>query len=142
MSDPHSQTEAAKKTPMRTWLARGVLLVMVIGAIGFLNSRHVEAFIALGVGPVMRADDGNGLSREDIEVIHLTLHDDNGERVAQTVMHLPNGVQGPATPAMAVRVPSGIYLAEVRLQGPEKRRVTRTKRLRLSEPGYQHVNLD
>ena len=142
MSDERSESKRREPANMRTWLARGVLLVMVLGAIAFFNSRQVEAFVALGVGPVMRADDGNGLSREEVEVIHLTLRDDEGERIAQTVMHLPNGVQGPATPPMAVRVPSGSYLAEVRLQGPNKRRATRTKKLDLSESGYQHIDLD
>ena len=115
---------------------------MAVGAIAFFNSRNVEAFVALGVGPVMRADDGEGLKREDVEVIHLTLRDTDGEPVAQTVMHLSQGIQGPATPAMAVRVPRGRYLAEVRLQGPDRRRATRTKQLQLTESGYQHLDLD
>ena len=115
---------------------------MVIGAITFFNARQVEAFVALGVGPVMRADDGEGLLREEVEVIHLTLRDSHGEPITQTVMHLPQGIQGPATPAMAVRVPRGSYLAEVRLQGPQQRRATRTRRLELTEAGYIHVDLD
>ena len=142
MSESRPHPERSEPTATRTWLARGVLLAMVIGAIAFFNSRQVEAFIALGVGPVMRADDGNGLARDQVEVIHLTLLDDSGERVTQTVMHLPSGIQGPATPAMVVRVPSGSYLMEVRLQGPDRRRVTRAQKLSLVESGYQHVDLD
>ena len=142
MSEPSNDERPNGARATRTWLARVVLLAMVLGAIAFFNSRQVEAFVALGVGPVMRADDGNGLTREKIEVIHLTLRDADGERVTQTVMHLPYGIQGPATPAMAVRVPRGTYLAEVRLQGPERRRVTRAKRLELTESGYVHVDLD
>ncbi|MBD89603.1 MAG: hypothetical protein CL940_04650 [Deltaproteobacteria bacterium] len=142
MNDVKDENEERDRSRARTWLARGVLLVMVIGAIGFFNSRQIEAYVALGVGPVMRADDGAGLKREAVEVIHLTLRDSDGEPVAQSVMHLPQGIQGPATPAMAVRVPRGSYLAEVRLQGPESRRATRTKQLHLTESGYQHLDLD
>lgn len=142
MSDTRPHLEPPESSATRTWLARGVLLLMIVGAIGFFNARQLEVFVALGVGPVMRADDGNGLSRDKVEVIHLTLRDDSGERITQTVMHLPYGIQGPATPAMAVRVQSGSYLAEVRLQGPDKRRVTRTKKLELVESGYLHIDLD
>ena len=124
MNDVKDENEERDRSRARTWLARGVLLVMVIGAIGFFNSRQIEAYVALGVGPVMRADDGAGLKREAVEVIHLTLRDSEGEPVAQSVMHLPQGIQGPATPAMAVRLPRGSYLAEVRPQGPESRRPT------------------
>ena len=73
MSEPSNDERPKGARATRTWLARVVLLAMVLGAIAFFNSRQVEAFVALGVGPVMRADDGNGLTREKIEVIAFTL---------------------------------------------------------------------
>jgi hypothetical protein len=127
---------------VQRWIARIVLLAVVISGAWFFTGQQVEVFVALGVGPVMRGDDGQGLPRDAVEVIHLTLVDEDGEQIAQSVMHLPRGIEGPVTPALALRVPAGKYLAEVRLQGPDGRRVTRLTKLTFETSGYLHVDLD
>jgi len=119
-----------------------VLLALGAGAFLFFAQRPVEVFIALGVGPVMRADDGSGIAREEVKTIRLKLHDETGERVAESVMHLASGIEGPAAPAMVVRVPPGDYLAAVQMQSAQGRLVSRETKLSLEEPGYMHVDLD
>ena len=83
MSEPSNDERPKGARATRTWLARVVLLAMVLGAIAFFNSRQVEAFVALGVGPVMRADDGNGLTREKIE-LNETVYFDTSSAIIQT----------------------------------------------------------
>jgi hypothetical protein len=119
-----------------------MLLGMVIYGVTFFNGQQLEVFVALGVGPVMRADDGEGLRRDAVKVIRLTLTDEDGERVAQSVMHLPRGIEGPVTPALALRVPAGDYVAQALFQGPDRRRATRVTKLTLEQSGYLRVDLD
>lgn len=140
MLAPPSQTSGRT---WRTWISRVVVIATVVMALlTWQRSRPVECLLAFGFGPSIRAADGHGLSRADIRRIDGRVFDEDQREVARLSQTLTDGVSGPSTPALVLRLPGGTYTLQLEIHGLGDRRAERTRPLTIDEGGYQRLDVD
>ena len=140
MVAPSSQTSGRT---WRTWIARVVVIAaVVIALLTWQRARPVECLLAFGFGPSIRAADGHGLSRADIHRIDGRVLDEDQREVARLSQTLTDGVSGPATPPLVLRLPGGAYTLHLEIHGRGDRRAQRTRPLTIEDGGYQRLDVD
>lgn len=124
------------------WARRG-LLVAFIGA-GFLLWRSVEPVqiaLAFDVDPTFSADDGGPIRRHELRRVHGRVIDREGAELVKISVDLPDGLEGPATPAVAMRLPRGRYALDMHLVADGGREARRAATLTVEEDGFRRVDL-
>lgn len=137
MSDSMSPTPArpVHSDPTRRRLAIGVLVAFVIGGLWIWGDDHpVQAFVAFEVPPTVRAADGGGIKRGELRRLRATVFDREGTEVARVDVTL-EALTTPFTPAAALRLPAGDYLAQTILISKDGRFATLDAALKLEEDG-------
>lgn len=124
------------------WARRGVLVVFVgAGLLLWRAMEPLEIVLAFDVDPTFASDDSGALSREDLRRVHGRLLDMDGDERARLSVELPDGLTGPVTPAVALRLPRGHYIADMHLVATEGRQARRAVRLEVEEAGFRRLNL-
>ncbi len=123
-------------------IGRMVLLACVVGGILlWAHLQPIEVVLAFDVPLAMRGDRGSPIERADLRAVTTRVYDGAGDQVAWGEVELPDGVDGPVTPPVVLRLPRGTYRVEVTVDATGARRAVRSRALELNDEGYQRLDL-
>jgi hypothetical protein len=139
-----AEVQSQRQEPnWRTWLARVVVLsALVMAMFTWQRFQPLECLLAFGFGPTIRAEDGGGLTREEIRRIKGRVFGADKQEVARLDQTLADGLTGPTTPPVILRIPPGSYQLHLEIEGVGGRKVVRTADLEITEAGYQSLDVD
>ncbi|MEZ4269000.1 MAG: hypothetical protein R3F39_21795 [Myxococcota bacterium] len=133
---PWNRTDAWK------WARRG-LLVAFVGAGVFLwrGMEPMELAVAFDVDPTFAGEDGAPIRRDELRRVHGRVIDKDGAELVTLSVELPDGLHGPSTPTVALRLPRGRYALDMRLVAEGGREARRAVTLTVAEEGFRRVEL-
>ena len=100
----------------------------------------VDGLISFRVPPSIPTSDG-AIRRGQIRAVHAVVRDDSGEVVARSEQSLDNGLQGPVTSPVFMRLPRGTYTVIATITAKRGAQVSLPGTLSLDEEGYHRVEL-
>lgn len=124
------------------WARRGLLVVFVGAGLFFWRGvEPLEIVVAFDIDPTFSADDGGPIRRDELRRVHGRVIDKDGAELVKINVDLPDGLEGPATPSVALRLPRGRYALDMRLVAHGGREARRAVTLTVAEDGFRRVDL-
>ena len=100
----------------------------------------VDGLVSVRIPPSLAAPDGV-IRRAEIRTVHVVVRDASGVIVARSEQTLDNGLQGPVTPPVFMRLPRGSYTVVATIIAKHGAKVALPGALALTEGGYHRVEL-
>jgi hypothetical protein len=100
----------------------------------------VDGLISFRVPPSIPSP-GGAIRRAQIRTVHAVVRDESGVIVARSEQTLDNGLDGPVTPPVFLRLPRGSYTVVATISAKGGAKVALPGALSLTEAGYHRVEL-
>ena len=125
---------------MRTMRFALVALFAAGGLLVWGELAPVDGLVSFRVPKTLSTADGT-IRRADIRSIRVVARDTDGEISARSEQDLDNGLQGPVTPPLFMRLPRGVYNLTVTIDSKRGPQISLPGVLSLDEAGYHRVEL-